>query len=217
MSRYSTLLFDLDGTIIDSAPGVMECFRYTAGQMGMEMPENPRCLLGPPLTVSFRKYFGLDDDAVGMAVQVYREHYSKVSLFNASVYNGVPEMLRRLSKAGIRLGIATCKAQIFAEQIMERFGLAQFFTFIGGAGIDGSRNEKAEVIEYVLRNMGDPDKSGVLMIGDRDNDVFGAQAAGIDCMGVLWGYGSGKELSLGGAVKIADTPDKAADILLRKE
>lgn len=214
MDRYKCLLFDLDGTLIDSAPGIMECFRYTADKLGIRMPEDTGCLLGPPLIFSFEKYFGLDSAAAENAVQVYREHYGKGSLFNIRVYDGVPEMLRRLKDAGFRLGVATCKAQVFAERILERYGLAQFFSYIGGAGTDGSRNSKAEVISHVLRNMENPERSCVLMIGDRDNDVYGAESAGVKCMGVLWGYGSGKELSLSGAAHIARTPCQAADMLI---
>ncbi len=215
MNRYTTLLFDLDGTLTDSAPGIMECFQYTAEVMGVKMPEDTGCLLGPPLSVSFVKYFGMDSAEAEKAVKVFREHYGQGSLFRNRVYDGVPEMLERLKNAGFQLGVATCKAQVFAERILERFGLARFFDCIGGTG--SSRDSKAEVINFVLRNMGSPDKSGVLMIGDRDSDVFGAECAGIGCMGVLWGYGSGKELSLSGAVCIARTPENAADILLGKE
>ena len=93
MDRYKCLLFDLDGTLIDSAPGIMECFRYTADKLGIRMPEDTGCLLGPPLIFSFEKYFGLDSAAAENAVQVYREHYGKGSLFNIRVYDGVPEML----------------------------------------------------------------------------------------------------------------------------
>ena len=102
----------------------------------------------------------------------------------------------------------------YAEIFLKHGIAAVIFDFIGGAGTDSSRTSKTEVIEYVLRNIGSPEKSRVLMIGDRDNDVIGAQGAGIKCMGVLWGYGSGKELAETGADYIAETPQKAADTIL---
>ena len=214
MSRYSILLFDLDGTLTDSREGIMNCFRHTADVMGAYMPENPGVLLGPPLGVSFEKYFGMDSETAQEAVKVYRERYGTKGLFENHVYEGIPEMLEKLKDNGFRLAVATCKAQVFAERILEKFGLSRYFEFIGGAGIDGSRTSKTEVIEYVLGNMGSPSKDSVLMIGDRDNDVAGAMSAGIKCMGVLWGYGSERELALTGAVYIARTPDHAAELLM---
>ena len=214
MNRYKYLLFDLDGTLTDSKPGIMNCFQHTAKVMGVEMPDSPECLLGPPLDLSFVKYFGLDKERAEIAVRTYRERYGREGLFENSVYDGIPEMLSKLRAAGFKLGVATCKAQVFAVRILEKFGLAQYFDCIGGAGTDGSRTSKSEVIAYVLENMGDPDKAQVLMIGDRDNDVAGAQEAGIKCMGVLWGYGSQEELTGAGADYIAETPQSAADMMI---
>jgi phosphoglycolate phosphatase len=214
MKNYKYLLFDLDGTLTDSQEGILNCFRHTSNVMGVPMPENTGVLFGPPLGESFEKYFGMNKEQAAEAVRVYRERYGREGLFENRVYDGVPDMLRRLRDAGFQLAVATCKAEIFAVRILEKFELAQYFTFIGGAGTDGSRTSKTEVIEYVLENIGSPDKNSVLMIGDRDNDVTGAQGAGIKCMGVLWGYGSGKELSETGADFIAETPQKAADMIL---
>jgi phosphoglycolate phosphatase len=214
MKNYKYLLFDLDGTLTDSQEGILNCFRHTSDVMGVPMPENTGVLFGPPLGESFEKYFGMNKEQAAEAVKVYRERYGREGLFENRVYDGIPDMLRRLRDAGFQLAVATCKAEIFAVRILEKFELAQYFTFIGGAGTDGSRTSKTEVIEYVLENIGSPDKNSVLMIGDRDNDVTGAQGAGIKCMGVLWGYGSGKELSETGADFIAETPQKAADMIL---
>jgi phosphoglycolate phosphatase len=216
MKNYKYLLFDLDGTLTDSQEGILNCFRHTSDVMGVPMPENTGVLFGPPLGESFEKYFGMNKEQAAEAVRVYRERYGREGLFENRVYDGVPDMLRRLRDAGFQLAVATCKAEIFAVRILEKYDLAQYFTFIGGAGTDGSRTSKTEVIEYVLENIGSPDKNSVLMIGDRDNDVTGAQGAGIKCMGVLWGYGSGKELSETGADFIAETPQKAADMILEE-
>ena len=214
MDKFKYILFDLDGTLTDSKPGIMNCFQHTANVMGVTMPDEPECLLGPPLDVSFMKYFGMDESQAETAVKTYRERYGREGLFENRVYDGVPEMLRRLREAGFKLGVATCKAQVFAVRILEKFELAQYFDFIGGASTDGSRTSKNEVIEYVLENIGGPEKSKVLMAGDRDNDIIGAHKAGIKCLGVLWGYGPEEELVQAGADYIADTPQKAADMLL---
>jgi len=110
--------------------------------------------------------------------------------------------------------VATSKVDEYAERILDRFGIADYFEFIGGARIDGTRNEKWEVIEHVLSSMSITDRSSVLMIGDRKNDVAGAHKTGLKCMGILWGYGSEEELRTAGADFIAHTPQEAADMLL---
>ena len=148
------------------------------------------------------------------AVRIFRERYSTKGLFENSVYPDVPEMLEKLKSSGLRLMVATSKVDEYAERILDRFGIADYFEFIGGARIDGTRNEKWEVIEHVLSSMSITDRSSVLMIGDRKNDVAGAHKTGLKCMGILWGYGSEEELRTAGADFIAHTPQEAADMLL---
>ncbi|MBO4877619.1 MAG: HAD hydrolase-like protein [Ruminococcus sp.] len=210
---YRTVLFDLDGTLTDSREGVINCLRHASDVMGFDMPEDTDRFLGPPLQWSFRNLCGMDEEQSAEAVRVFRERYSTIGLFENRVYDGIPELLGRLRDNGISLHVATCKVDTYAERIMERFGLMQYFDIIGGAGIDGTRIEKHEVIDYVLSRAGITDRSSVLMLGDRLNDIAGAHRAGIDCLGALWGYGSREELESGGAELIADTPQQAADII----
>ncbi|NLT08787.1 MAG: HAD hydrolase-like protein [Ruminococcus sp.] len=214
MNRYEYLLFDLDGTLTDSAPGIMNCLRHALGIMGYDIPEKPERFLGPPLYESFAEYCGMDEEQVLKAVKLFRERYSTKGLFENSVYPDVPGMLDRLKNSGRHLMVATSKVDVYAERILARFGIAEYFEFIGGAELNGTRNEKWEVIEYVLSNTGITDRSSVLMIGDRKNDIIGAHKTGLKCMGILWGYGSGEELSEAGADYIANTPQEAADMLL---
>ena len=215
MSRYSDLLFDLDGTLTDSAPGIINCAKHALSQMGLPQPENMMCFVGPPLYVSFPRFCGLDQAQTQEAIKIYRERYATIGLFENGVFPGIPEMLLRLKNAGKRLLVATSKPEKFARQIMDRYELSQFFEIIGGAALDGSRDDKNDVIEYVLAQAGITDRSRVIMIGDREQDVLGAEKCKIPCMGVLWGYGDREELS--GAQIIAVTPSEAADILLGKE
>ena len=214
MSRYKYLLFDLDGTLTDSAPGIINCLRHSLTIMGYDMPEQPERFLGPPLYESFAEYCGMNEEQVLEAVRIFRERYSTKGLFENSVYPDVPEMLEKLKSSGLRLMVATSKVDEYAERILERFGIADYFEFIGGARIDGTRNEKWEVIEHVLSSMSITDRASVLMIGDRKNDVAGAHKTGLKCMGILWGYGSEEELRTAGADFIAHTPQEAADMLL---
>ena len=212
--NFDTLLFDLDGTLTDSTEGIVRCLEYALERMGFDIPEDKNKFLGPPLYRSFAEFCGMNEEQVNEAVRIFRERYSTVGLFENRVYEGVPEMLKRLRDGGKRIMVATSKPEVYAVRIFDRFGLSQFFEIVGGANINGTRNDKDEVIEYVLEKAGISDRSSVLMIGDRRQDVIGAHKTGLKCMGILWGFGSIEELTEAGADFIAETPIKAADMLL---
>ena len=217
MDRFTTLLFDLDGTLTDSAEGIINCMKHALTAMGREIPDDMNRFLGPPLYESFDKFCGMNEEEVLEAVRIFRERYSTVGLFENRVYDGIPEMLERLSQGGKQLYVATSKPEVYAKRILDKFGLSRYFPVIGGADINGTRNNKWEVIEYVLERAGITDRSGVLMIGDRRQDVLGAHKTGLKCLGTLWGYGPIEELTEAGADFIAHTPQEAADMLLGKE
>ncbi len=214
MKKFDTLLFDLDGTLTDSTEGILNCLIYAIERMGFEVPEDTNIFLGPPIRQSFAEFLGMNGEQVDEAVRIFRERYSDTGLFENRVYDGIPGMLERLKSGGKRLMVATSKPQVYAVRIFEKFGLAQYFEIVGGAELDGSRDYKDEVIEYVLAKAGITDRSTVLMIGDRRQDVLGAHKTDIECMGILWGYGSVEELTQAGADYIARTPQEAADMLL---
>ena len=214
MKKFDTLLFDLYGTLTDSTEGILNCLIYAIERMGFEVPEDTNIFLGPPIRQSFAEFLGMNGEQVDEAVRIFRERYSDTGLFENRVYDGIPGMLERLKSGGKRLMVATSKPQVYAVRIFERFGLAQYFEIVGGAELDGSRDYKDEVIEYVLAKAGITDRSTVLMIGDRRQDVLGAHKTDIECMGILWGYGSVEELTQAGADYIARTPQEAADMLL---
>ena len=214
MKKFDTLLFDLYGTLTDSTEGILNCLIYAIERMGFEVPEDTNIFLGPPIRQSFAEFLGMNGEQVDEAVRIFRERYSDTGLFENRVYDGIPGMLERLKSGGKRLMVATSKPQGYAGRIFERFGLAQYFEIVGGAELDGSRDYKDEVIEYVLAKAGITDRSTVLMIGDRRQDVLGAHKTDIECMGILWGYGSVEELTQAGADYIARTPQEAADMLL---
>ena len=213
--NFDTLLFDLDGTLTDSTEGIVRCLEYALERMGCDIPEDKNKFLGPPLYTSFAEFCGMNEEQVNEAVRIFRERYSTVGLFENRVYEGVPEMLKRLRDGGKRIMVATSKPEVYAVRIFDRFGLSQFFEIVGGANINGTRNDKDEVIKYVLEKAGISDRSSVLMIGDRRQDVIGAHKTGLKCMGILWGFGSIEELTEAGADFIAETPIKAADMLLQ--
>ncbi len=212
MSRYKTLIFDLDGTLIDTKPGILKSLEHTFDTLAITDRPDPSLFLGPPLPDSFRRFCGMDKQETDEAVRIFRRRYSESELFNAEVFEGIPELLGRLKNCGHRLAVATCKVERYAEAVLKHFGLDGYFDVIGGSV--ENRTQKRDVIAHVISQLGETVSSRVLMIGDRDNDVSGAMSAGIKCMGVLWGYGSGRELALTGAEFIARTPDHAAEMLL---
>ena len=215
MKNYRYVLFDLDGTLTESGEGIINSAVYALKKFGIE-PEMSTMtkFLGPPLKDSFRDFYGFYDENCEQAVKYYREYYTTKGIFENRVYDGVEECLKKLSEAGLHLAVATSKPQVFAVKILEHFHLAQYFDYIGGAELDGSRSVKADVIVHTLKNCGVNDRSQVIMAGDRHHDVLGAKALGIDCIGMLYGYGTREELSQAGAVYIAETPLEAAKWLL---
>ena len=213
------VLFDLDGTLTDAAPGIVNSLRYALDEMGVEHPDDATIatFLGPPLKDTFGGHFGMDDAAIDTAIAHYRARYHDIGLFENEVYPGIPELLAQLTGAGITLATSTSKPTVSATRILEHFDLAQHFTFIGGASLDGERNSKAEVIAHTLGSLGelgiDASASRITMVGDREHDVIGAAQFGIPAIGVLWGYGSRDELEGAGAVATADDPGHLGRLL----
>lgn len=201
------VLFDLDGTLTDAAPGILNCIRYALAAQDIEVPgdDEMRPFLGPPLAVTFREHFGMTDEQIAQAIDKYRERYHDVGLFENAVYPGIPELLAELTAAGIPMATATSKPEYSATRILEHFELADHFTFIGAAALDGSRDSKSLVIDHTLRATGF-DPISTLMVGDRRHDVEGAREHGIETIGVLWGYGDHAELSEAGAKVIVEQP-----------
>ena len=198
MQDYTIILFDLDGTLTDSAPGILNSVRYACRKLGLPIPgeETLRRFLGPPLIASFREYFPTK------------------GLFENEVYPGIPALLADSKSAGKTVIIATSKPEAYARRILEHFGLAQYCDFICGATLDETRTDKAEVIAYALETAGITDKSRAVMVGDREHDVLGAKKNGLPCIGAVYGYGTTEELTAAGAAALADTVDKLHKLLL---
>ena len=159
------------------------------------------------------------DDRIKQAeemVRLYRERYSGTGIFENRVYDGVIPMLEQLKGAGIRILLATSKPEKFAKIIADHFGFAEYFDFIGGANMDGTRTDKQEVIEYVLESCGVSDRTDLIMVGDRRYDVEGAKKAGLASMGVLYGYGSREEIEAAGPDLIAETPADVTALILQE-
>ena len=201
------ILFDLDGTLTESGPGIISSVRYALAKMGGPVLDDQelRLFIGPPLLDSFRDVCGFDPAEVAVAIAAYREYYATDGQFENSVYDGIPELLTALHEAGRTLAVATSKAEVFASSILDHFALTEYFTTVVGSELDGRRTAKSEIITEALARLDRP-TAGTVMIGDRSHDVRGAVAVGVGSIGVLWGYGDDAELTAAGADSLAATP-----------
>lgn len=204
---YDIFFFDLDGTITDSSLGITNSVMYALKKFGIEETEREKLykFIGPPLNVSFHEYYGFSKEQCADAVKYYREYYKDKGIFENQVYDGFKEVVKKLKESQKTLIVATSKPEPFARTIIEHFGLSPYFDYVAGMELGGGRGTKAEVIRYALKACKIEDKTKVLMVGDREHDVIGAREAGIDCLGVLYGFGSREELENAGADYIAET------------
>ena len=209
--KITTVLFDLDGTLTDSGPGIMNSVKYALEKAGEPVPKTDelRKFIGPPLKGQFMEHCGISEERAAEMVTLYREYFTVTGIFENSVYDGVEEMLKTLKEAGIKIAMATSKPEKFAKIIADHFGLAKYFDVIGGACMDETRTEKQDVIHYVLEQC---DK--IVMVGDRSYDILGGHAEGLKVIGVLYGYGDLKELSQAGADALATTPQEVVELVL---
>ncbi|MEF9916324.1 MAG: HAD family hydrolase [Lachnospiraceae bacterium] len=216
MKRYQIILFDLDGTLTASARGITNSVAYALDKFGVKVSDKTTLhkFIGPPLMESFEEFYHFTREDAKMAVKYYREYYQDKGIFENEVYNGIEELLQNLQTKEKKLVVATSKPEVFARKILDYFGLTKYFTYIGGANLDGTRTEKWEVIQHVLDTCKIEDQSTVIMVGDREHDVFGAQRVGIDSIGVLFGYGNRKELESAKATYIAEQVGDIGRILI---
>ncbi|NKB92758.1 MAG: HAD hydrolase-like protein [Candidatus Nanopelagicales bacterium] len=219
MHPVDIVLIDLDGTISDSSPGMLTGFRKVFDRFDMEQPsdESIRRHFGPPLAVTWREVYGMTDEQIVVGLEVYREYYHDVGMFENNLYDGIPELIKDLHGEGVTLSTATSKPEFSASRIIEHFGLREYFTFIGAADLAGTRDDKSAVIAHTLENLQASSQThSIVMMGDRRHDVEGAREHGIDTIGVLWGYGTAEELSTAGAIALAERPRGAGDMLLNR-
>lgn len=212
--RY--ILFDLDGTLTDSAPGITASVKYALEKSGEPVPDYPvLCkFIGPPLLYGFMNFCGMSEERAEKAVGYYREYYGVKGIFESELYPGVKELLAKLCAAGKKIILATSKPEVFAVKILEHFCISDYFYFTAGATLDKTRTEKADVIAYALKSAGVTDRRKAVMVGDRFHDIDGAKANGIRSAGVLYGFGNRTELENAGADFIAGDTNKLCRILL---
>ena len=211
---YKAILFDLDGTLTDSGEGIIKSVQYALEKLGRpeEDPDKLRCFVGPPLMTQFMSYAGLTEEEAIRAVEIYRERYLPIGIYENEVYAGIPEMLKVLGKAGYRLAVASSKPDALVHQVLEYFQLAGYFEHIQGCDPDKPHESKTDVIEAVLTHMGLSDRRNeVLMVGDTHYDVLGARAAGMECLAVTYGYDDPAALRASDPYAMADSPEAVTD------
>lgn len=194
MLRYDAVLFDVDGTLIDSAPGIIHTLQLTFARMGVDVSgQDLKRYVGPPLRRTFGEYFDTEAD-IERATAIYRESYKTCGSLECVLYPGVRDMLEALTRQGVLVYTATSKPTGVVTPILERLGIAPYFRFIGGASMDRSRDTKTAVIRDVLARP-ELQSARVLMVGDRRDDMEGAADCGLPAAAVLYGYGSREELA----------------------
>jgi phosphoglycolate phosphatase len=203
-----SLMFDLDGTLVDSEPGIVASCRAAIGTLGYELEPtyDLAAMIGPPVEDVMRHLLArYDDDRVSEAVKAYREHYGAVGLFECAVYADISEALDALLSAGVTLYVATSKRTHFACRILERSGLANRFTGVYGSEPGGGLDHKPELLSHLLKREGIAAENAV-MVGDRHFDIVGAHANNMRAVGVLWGYGDREELETAAADRLVERP-----------
>lgn len=214
--KYDYIFMDLDGTITDPMIGITKSIQYSLKHFGINVEDINTLIkfIGPPLKDTFRLDYGFNEEETVIAMEKFRERFASIGLFENNVYEGMEDFLKLLKDSGKTLMVATSKPKFFAEQILDHFGLAKYFTFIGGSNMDETRSKKSEVIDYILSENNITDLSSVVMIGDRKHDIMGAKEFNIDSIGVLYGYGNYDELKKADANYIVKDLNELLNILI---
>ena len=213
---YTAVLFDLDGTLVQSDEGILNCVEYALAECGYAVPprESLRSFIGPPLPAEFARVTGCGPEEADRLTVKYRERYKPIGIFECRLYDGVFELLTALHAAGVKTAVATSKPTVFAARVLAHFGLESVVDALVGSELDGRHSGKEELIALACEKLGVSDRATVAMVGDRRFDMEGAKAAGVVACGVTYGYGTEQELREAGAEILAASADELRGILL---
>jgi phosphoglycolate phosphatase len=202
-----TVFFDLDGTLTDPKIGITASIQYALAKFDVPVPTQDELTwcIGPPLHANFRALLGCSDSDADRAVAFYRERFGEVGLFENNLYAGIEDTLMTVAAPGRRLFVATSKPHVYADRIIDHFGLRRHFERVFGSELDGTRVDKSDLLRYALDETS-TDPARAMMIGDRKHDMIGAANNGISTIGVLYGYGSREELTTAGAMHLCAAP-----------
>ena len=218
MRNYDYVIFDFDGTVADTGEGILKSLQYSFEQMGREVPDlsDLKKFIGPPIHYSYVNFYGIDESEVEQYIKKYRERYKKIGIYECFVYDGMLETLKTLRKNGVKLGIASSKPIKLVYDVMEHLKLTEYFDAVVGTRFDDSNHPgKTDLVLQSMEKLEDSDKSRTLMVGDRFFDIDGAAGAGVDSVGVTYGYGSREEFMEHNATYIVDSPKEILNIVLK--
>lgn len=217
MKQYDYLLFDLDGTLIESAESVRASLEHALEMLSLPCPDlsDYTQYVGPPLEDTFRGLCAVPEELIPRAMILYRDYYDEVGQNSNRLFDGVIEMLIGLRERGIKTAVCTSKNEPVANMVCVKMGLRPYLDAICGSTFDGSRRAKADIIPYALETLGCDDKKNALMIGDTHFDARGAQIADVDFLGVTYGYGTVESMKACGAIGFADSPGEILEVLCR--
>jgi len=195
---YKYILFDLDGTLTDPKVGITKSMQYALKRYDIIEEDLNRLegIIGPPLGDSFKDMYQFSEDEIPKAIEIFREYFSEKGIYENTIYTGIKELLEWLKSEGKIIAVATSKPTNFAVKVLKHFDIDRYFDCIIGSNMDGSRAEKVDIINMVIKTLDIDKLDEVIMVGDRKYDIIGANAVGIDSIGVLYGYGSASEFEL---------------------
>lgn len=217
--RFATVLFDLDGTLTDPRVGITRGVQHALGTIGVRVDDADSLIgyIGPPIHDGLVEQHGVAPADIAPAVAAYRQYYRDQGMYENELHPGIAELLATLQVAGAVIALATSKPDTVAGDILDHFSLRRWFTFVGGASLDGARRSKTDVIEHTLAAIGastPASRAGAVIVGDREHDINGARATGIASVGVRWGYAVPGELEAAGADHVVDTVEELGALLL---
>ena len=210
------IFFDFDGTLVDTSTGIFDSIKYAFLKMGEPIPsqEELRKYIGPPLEWSFSNFNNMNEKDALETTRLFRENYREKGVKMHTLYDGVAKMLESLSENGKFLAVATSKPEHFAVQILKEYDLYKYFKVISGATFDGTRSTKKDVLLHAVNLANVDSLQNCVLIGDTKNDVVGANEVGMDCVGILYGFGTDEELKSAGAIETVNTPQDIVSLFL---
>lgn len=222
MSKFKVVLFDFDGTFVDSGEGILNCVEYALEKHNIPVGDRSRLnyFIGPPLYTSFTDLYGIEGEDCENIVETYRERYASKGVFECALYDGIIDVVKSLKENGIKVGIASAKPEIFIYQMIELFKVEGLFDTIAGRDLENHDDDKTGILLKSMSNLGiknEEDKVKVAMVGDRHYDITGAKNAGVTSVGVTYGYGTEQELVDAGADFIAHNMEELNKILLNND
>lgn len=218
MQHKDNIIFDLDGTIIDSSQGITGSVQHALQEFGIPVEDASTLtkFIGPPLLDSFQNYYDFSPEKSREAVKIYRAYFDNVGVHQNVLYPGIAELIKALAEQGKKLAVATTKPEIYAVQILEELRLDSYFAYIAGSELDGSRTNKAELIHYAMHNASIQSIEDSVMIGDTRFDILAATEVGMDSIGVEYGFSRENEFITYPPTKIVASTKQLGELLLEK-